>query len=189
MKKYIFALAAMVLGMGVAVASPSYTNIGVQYLGTAQNGTSGNGWQVAGSLAIPSTPLYLTGSYQRLNVNGNVPAREVDLGGGIHFDLTQNLSLYGEGYGRHLVGLNTQTVVTQTVWGYGADAGVRYQILPAVEIRGGALTEKWTTDTAWKTYATLGASLNVTEALAVTFDGQVRQGQDRQWLVGLQYQF
>lgn len=177
-------------GAGAVAADtrPSYDNVTLSYQTTDLNFDKTDGAALAFSKTLGDV-LFVQGSVSRAN-NTRTDLDTYRVGVGAKFDFANNASLYALGYGlkANVDYSNLGSSLEFDSWGYGAEGGVRAQVFERLELRGGVATERLTASSNWDTFGLVGATVNVTDSLAVVADARIREDRN-QVNLGLQYQF
>lgn len=170
--------------------SPSFNYVEVLAQSQDLPVTSGWGTQVDFSKTVGDV-LFVTGEADRANLD-IAGADTFRLGLGARTgEIVPGAVAYGEAYLLHAnINFNNFTnLKTVDSYGYGFEGGVRYNLNPALEIRGGAATERLTETSAWTTYGLVGAQLNLTENIAIVADAKIHSSTDRVYQAGLRLSF
>lgn len=170
--------------------SPSFNY--VEVLAQAQDlpVTNGYGVQIDFSKTLGDV-LFVTGEADRANLD-IAGADTFRLGLGLRTgEIVPGAVAYGEAYLLHAnINFNDFTnLKTVDSYGYGFEGGIRYNLNPALEVRGGAATERLTETSAWTTYGLVGAQLNLTENVSIVADAKIHSSTDRIYQAGVRFSF
>jgi hypothetical protein len=126
------ALIGMALVMGSAQAA-DFNYVQAGYAVTDSANRSSDSWSVAASKELGSK-LYVVGNYTK-GMDADLEAGVVGAGVGLHTPISTNAEIYGQ--------VEATTVVAnrndRAKYDYRAETGVRLQLTPSLELRGGAL--------------------------------------------------
>jgi hypothetical protein len=192
MKKYLVSF-ALVLGLVASagvfaqstapVASPSFDNVSVLAQSPDFTSSAPVGYNVSFEKTVGETLFVLGG------VNGDSHANRsntnFDVGIGARLPLADNFAAFGDVYALHQTLENTRD---QHSYGYGAEAGVRYQ-LNTLELLGGVASERAVANAGYTTYGKVGAQLSITQHVALVASYKYHDQSDKDWGLGVAYNF
>jgi hypothetical protein len=143
---------------------PRYTFVEGAYQLIELDTIDGDGWFVAGSVAVGNR-VHLLASYANIGFDFGIDADTLRVGVGLHHPLTQSLHLVGEtGYAR--AGVDTPFGDSDDS-GYFVSGGVRWMVTPRVELTG-LLNYAELKDSGFGTSFASGMLFHLTRNLAVS---------------------
>jgi hypothetical protein len=166
-------LAAWALVPAVAGAA-DYTYLEGGFIDRHDYGTDGGGVRVAGSFGVPLTPLAVFGEY-----GGTDDLDQFDVGALFHAPLLPVLDLFGG------VSLEHADVHDRSDTGIGARAGVRWRVLPQLELAPELRYVDLYHD--GQTSVRLNALYRIAPRLDL--QGALQAGDDRRFEAGLRFNF